>query len=180
VAVRLHYHPFMIDPGTQPDGEEYMSYNRRRWGSDSWTDSMKAMGQMEGAPYANWKMWPNTTHCSRALMLAEKHSLGDALIGKLYSMCYEEGENVSLRDTVSRAVTVAGVPGGAEFVQGDEGLKELHEELRTATTPSGKRVSAAPTFSIRVADSPVGELSGAQDTEHWLSILEQCKEMFEQ
>ena len=45
MAVRLHYHPFMIDPGTQPDGEEYTSYNRRRWGSDSWTDSMKVMGR---------------------------------------------------------------------------------------------------------------------------------------
>ena len=66
----VHYHPFMIDPATEADGEEYMAYNRRRWGSDGWTSSMKRMGRKEGAPYANWKTWPNTTHCGRLLLLA--------------------------------------------------------------------------------------------------------------
>eukprot|EP01052_Picozoa_sp_SAG31_P034227 SAG31_NODE_3969_length_3708_cov_2.601829_3_plen_228_part_00 len=208
VVVRLHYHPFMIDPGTQPDGEDYMAYNRRRWGSDGWTRSMKVMGRKEGAPYANWKTWPNTTHCSRALMLAGKRGLGDKLIGQLYDMCYEQGENVSLKETVARAVDAAGVPGGADYILGDEvnttapqkpdgtlariayetvvldrvpsqGVEELQTELRTATVPSGKRVSAAPTFSIRVAGSPVGDFSGAQETSRWLSILEQCAEMFD-
>ena len=90
MTVTFHYHPFMIDPGTQPDGEEYMAYNRRRWGSDGWTRSMKAMGRKEGAPYSNWKTWPNTTHCSRALLLAEKHGLGDALIGKARARANEQ------------------------------------------------------------------------------------------
>ena len=34
VPVRIRYFPFMIDPGTKADGEEYMAYNRRRWGGD--------------------------------------------------------------------------------------------------------------------------------------------------
>jgi predicted DsbA family dithiol-disulfide isomerase len=66
----VHYYPFMIDPGTQPDGEPYDDYNRRRWGGDGWTRSMKQMGRKEGAPYNNWVTWPNTTHCSRLLLLA--------------------------------------------------------------------------------------------------------------
>ena len=81
--VIVHYHPFMIDPATEPDGEAYMAYNQRRWGSDGWTNSMKRMGKKEGAPYANWQTWPNTTHCSRLLMHAEKHGLGDEVIGRL-------------------------------------------------------------------------------------------------
>ena len=97
MQVQVHYYPFMIDPGTKPDGEEYAAYNRRRWGGDGWTRSMKAMGAREGAPYANWKTWPNTTHAGRLLMKAEQHGLGDKLIGTLYRMCYEQGENVSLR-----------------------------------------------------------------------------------
>ena len=39
----------------------------------------------------------------------------------------------------------------------------------------GKRVSAAPTFSLR-AGAAAGVFSGAQDTAQWLSMLEQCAE----
>ena len=171
-TVVVHYFPFMIDPATAKDGEEYMAYNRRRWGSDAWTNSMKRMGRNEGAPYANWKTWPNTTHCGRLLLLAEQHGLGDAVIGKLYTACYEEGENVSLRETVARIAKEVGVPGGEDYVRTDAGLLELSQLLRDSKC-NGKRVRAAPTFGIRVADA-VHDFSGAQDTESWLSILEQC------
>ena len=58
--IQVHYFPFMIDPATAKDGEPYLDYNRRRWGGDGWTRSMKQMGRKEGAPYANWKTWPNS------------------------------------------------------------------------------------------------------------------------
>mmetsp|Transcript_20126 Transcript_20126/g.41067 ORF Transcript_20126/g.41067 Transcript_20126/m.41067 type:complete len:169 (+) Transcript_20126:187-693(+) len=165
----------MIDPGTKPEGEEYGAYNRRRWGSDGWTKSMRAMGAREGAPYANWKTWPNTTHAGRMLMRAEQIGLGDALIERLYRMCYEQGENVSLRETVARAAEEVGVPGAAAFMASDEGLAELEQQLRGAKV-GGKRVSAAPTFSLRAGPAVAFDFSGAQDTAQWLSILEQCAE----
>lgn len=168
----VHYNPFMIDPGTQPDGESYAAYNERRWGSDGWTRSMKRMGQKEGAPYANWVTWPNTTHCSRLLLLADKHGLGDKVIGLLYQYCYEDGLNVSLRETVARAAREAGVPGGEEYVHSDRGVDELRRELSSATC-NGKRVRAAPTFNLRVAGA-AHDFSGAQESAQWLSILEQC------
>ena len=168
----VRYHPFMIDPGTQPDGEEYMSYNERRWGGDGWTRSMKRMGKTEGAPYANWVTWPNTTHCSRLLMYAEKYGLGDEVIGRLYRECYEEGQNVSLKATVAKVAREAGVPGGEEFVMGDEGTQELLQYLRSSTC-NGKRVRAAPTFGLRVGNA-VHDFSGAQEADNWFSILEQC------
>ena len=168
----MHYHPFLIDPGTQPDGEPYLAYNERRWGGDGWTGSMKRMGRKEGAPYANWVTWPNTRHCSRLLLLAEKHGLGDAVIGRLYSACYEEGQNVSLKETVARVARDVGVPGGEEFVMGDQGLLELEESLRNPVA-NGKRVRAAPTFMLRV-DGAAHVFSGAQEADAWLSILEQC------
>jgi predicted DsbA family dithiol-disulfide isomerase len=175
VQVDVHYHPFMIDPATAPDGEEYTAYNRRRWGSDGWTRSMRAMGRREGCPYANWKTWPNTTHAGRLLLLAEKHGVADSVIGILYRYCYEEGENVSLRETVARAANEAGVPGGEEYVLSDAGLLELSLALKNAKV-NGKRVSAAPTFLLRVG-SATADFSGAQDFEQWLSMLEQCAEI---
>ena len=88
---------------------------------------MKRMGRKEGAPYANWVTWPNTTHCSRLLMLAEKHGLSDAVVGRLYRACYEEGQNVSLRETVARVATEAGVPDGAEYIMSDADRQLLCE-----------------------------------------------------
>eukprot|EP00966_Prymnesium_polylepis_P281175 6496340-Prymnesium_polylepis.1 len=141
VQLQLHYHPFMIDPGTAAEGEDYMAYNRRRWGGDGWTRSMREMGRAEGAHYSNWKVWPNTTHASRVLLLAERAGKSDALMGELYQMCYDEGENVSLRETVARAATRAGVPGGAEYAHSDEGMDELRLALTNARV-NGKRVKA--------------------------------------
>ena len=175
--IQVHYHPFMIDPATQKDGEPYHAYNERRWGGDGWTYSMKRMGRKEGAPYANWVTWPNTTHCSRLLLLAEKHGLGDAVIGRLYKACYEEGENVSLRETVARVAKEVGVPGGEAYVMSDEGLLELSQLLRNPTA-NGKRVRAAPTFSLRVGHA-AHTFSGAQDADAWLSILEQVADYAE-
>lgn len=171
----MHYFPFMIDPATQADGEEYAAYNQRRWGGDGWTRSMRAMGRKEGAPYANWKTWPNTTHIGRVLLFAEKHGLGDKLVGILYQMCYEEGENVSLRETVARAAQAAGVPEGYAYAMGDEGFSELAQALRSARV-NGRRVSAAPTFNVRVGGAAY-DLSGAQETAQWVHILEQLAEM---
>mmetsp|Transcript_39995 Transcript_39995/g.105711 ORF Transcript_39995/g.105711 Transcript_39995/m.105711 type:complete len:172 (+) Transcript_39995:178-693(+) len=165
----------MIDPNTAPDGEEYLSYCRRRWGGDGWTNSMRRMGKHEGVPYAKWLTWPNTTHCSRLLLRAEKFGLADKTIGLLYDMCYEQGENVSLRDTVARAATEAGIPGGDAYIKSDEGLAELQQELQTATV-NGKRISAAPTFGIR-AGRAVHDFSGAQDYDTWVDILAQCAEL---
>ena len=56
-----------------------------------------------------------------------------------------------------------------------EGLTELEQQLRGARV-GGKRVSAAPTFSVRVGATVACDFSGAQDTAQWLSILEQCAE----
>ena len=176
VQVVMHYHPFMIDPRTKPNGEEYQAYNERRWGGDGWTRSMRALGRKEGANYANWKTWPNTTHASRMLLHAEKHGLADKLVGVLYEYCYELGENVSLRETVARAAEQAGVPEAAEYAQSDEGSRELAERLSRAKTADGKRVSAAPTFSVSAAGASYS-FSGAQDTDHWVELLEHCADL---
>ena len=178
VLIKVSYHPFMIDPATKAEGEPYMEYNRRRWGSDGWTRSMKTMGKKEGAPYAKWVTWPNTTHCSRLLMLAEKHGLGDKVVGILYRYCYEEGLNVSLREVVARAAVEAGVPDGEAYIHSDRGLLELSQLLRRNASGigGGKRISSAPTFNVRVGRASTS-FSGAQDAETWLSILEQCADV---
>ena len=42
--VSVSFTPYMIDPQTQPNGEDYLAYNERRWGGDGWTASLKRCG----------------------------------------------------------------------------------------------------------------------------------------
>ena len=66
----------MIDPRIDPAGEGYADYNRRRWGSDGWTHSLRAAGAPDGALFAKWDWWPNTLHAHRLMALASRHGKG--------------------------------------------------------------------------------------------------------
>ena len=37
IKTKLEYHPTMIDPSTADVGEDYESYNKRRFDGDEWT-----------------------------------------------------------------------------------------------------------------------------------------------
>lgn len=171
VDVRVTYRPFMIDPATRPEGEPYLDYNRRRWGGDGWTRSLRAAGKKDGTPFAKWVTWPNTFHASRTLLYADRQE--QVCTGRFkeecFKMCYEEGENLSLRETVAAAAERAGVPGGAEYALGNDGVDELIEKLNNVRSESGERVTGVPFYSIQKGAYSV---SGAQDTDRWLTILE--------
>ena len=62
-----------------------------------------------------------------------------------------------------------------EMANDKETIEELTKQLRGAKV-GGKRVSAAPTFSLRAGAAAGFNFSGAQDTAQWVSILEQCAE----
>jgi predicted DsbA family dithiol-disulfide isomerase len=193
LPVRVHYRPFMIDPRTDPQGEEYLAYNRRRWGSDGWTRSMRASAACDGCAFADWQWWPNTFHANRLLLLADAQGRGSACKDVLFRLCYEEGANVSDRDVVAAAACEAGVAGGAELVAGDDGAAALQSALREARA---RRVSSVPFYSVRLqpagADAPSAlrqqqqppqqqpqqqqpqayDFAGAQGTDRWRLILE--------
>ena len=41
-------------------GEDYLAYNKRRWGSDSWTQALRREGRPDGAAFKCWQWWPAT------------------------------------------------------------------------------------------------------------------------
>lgn len=47
----VEWKPYMIDPGTKAEGEEFEAYNVRRWGSSGWTHSLKRSGRQVGANF---------------------------------------------------------------------------------------------------------------------------------
>jgi len=106
VQIETVWHPYMIDPETQINGEKYMDYNVRRWGGDGWTYELREAGQPVGANFGNWKIWPNTllSHCLVTTILEKTKDpqKGDEAVGALFDAVYEKGENVSEASTVAR------------------------------------------------------------------------------
>ena len=37
IETQIIYKAVLIDPKTNPNGEDYLDYNNRRWGGDYWT-----------------------------------------------------------------------------------------------------------------------------------------------
>ena len=59
-SLSIEWKPYIIDPNTKTNGEEFEAYNIRRWGSSGWTHGLKRSGRKVGANFNNWKTWPNT------------------------------------------------------------------------------------------------------------------------
>jgi len=98
VAFVVRWKTFMIDPRTAAAGEDYMAYNRRRWGGDGWTYELRSRGAKAGAPFANWKWWPNTLRGHALGHYVRKHYgivAEDELTKLLMELTYERGGNVS-------------------------------------------------------------------------------------
>lgn len=88
-------HSYMIDPSTKESGEDYLAYNERRWGSDSWTLQLKQIGQQIGCNFKNWKFWANTLKAHMLLQESKKIGKEEEVIFDLYRLSYEEGKNIS-------------------------------------------------------------------------------------
>ena len=101
VKVEVIFHAYMIDIQTKTEGEDYLAYNKRRWGSDGWTVQLRNIGKKYGANFANWKIWPNTLLCHKLMAEAKKNNVGNEVLDEIFKYCYELGKNVSLESTLN-------------------------------------------------------------------------------
>lgn len=74
IKTQVTHKPILIDPNTNPKGEEYMAYNVRRWGGDAWTQSLKRSGLSDDtAEFKSWVTWPNSLNAHTAMQFFEKN-----------------------------------------------------------------------------------------------------------
>lgn len=94
--VEVNWLPYMIDAATNPEGEEYLAYNQRRWGSDGWTRSLRQRGAAIGANFKDWRWWPHTLNAHCLVHFAESKGISSSTVkAALFKALYEEGQNVS-------------------------------------------------------------------------------------
>jgi len=183
----------MIDPATNPKGETFQDYNQRRWGGSGWTHNLKKQGQQDdlGANFQNWKWWPNTLNAHRFIWYvchnSNQNSLDTSTANEiLFEAIYEQGDNVSLPETLVKIGTTHPLLAGkysqkdlTSFLSSQDGIAQVQKEIQ-----HGKRqyqISSVPFFIIEPAKAskedsqlrrPYG-ISGAQQTQTFLNIFEE-------
>ncbi|KAL3686146.1 hypothetical protein R1sor_004168 [Riccia sorocarpa] len=155
--VAVKWHPYMIDRKTKTEGEEYLAYNRRRWGSDGWTHDLRRSGAKNGLKFANWRWWPNTLNAHRLILLADTYGKGADAKQLLLLKTYEEGANVSDVDVLWSVANELGLPGADEYLKSDRGTEEVLAQDAVAKSKLG--IHSVPHFRI----NNMFTLSGAQD-----------------
>ena len=192
ISIEVRWHPYQIDPRTQTNGEPYMDYNRRRWGSDGWVAGMKKTSRPDGCLFENWgnqnphSVWANTLHSHRLMYFVRK-KLGWSKIHDfkrlIFESYYEKGWNIS---DVNVLIDV-GVSGGLDrtelekYMYSEEGKQEVMWEIKKAKTEDG--VNGVPYFTVhdlkvnssllnKLSGNSLSSFSGAQATDFWLEIFE--------
>ena len=109
IAFNVHWKTFMIDTRTATGGEEYMAYNRRRWGGDGWTYELRSRGEKVGAKFAKWVWWPNTLRGHALEHYVLEHygpAAQDNMTRILFQLTYEEGCNISEESGLLKACSM--------------------------------------------------------------------------
>jgi len=175
--VSVTWKPYMIDRGTDINGEEFEAYNVRRWGGSGWTHELKEVGAKEGATFSNWKWWPNTLKAHQLIKFANERCGVDTSKSNavLFNALYEQGKNVSLLDTlVQIGKNDLNLPEQdlREYLDNDQGAEDVLQEIRQCQRIY--RTQSVPTFIIEKEGRENAQpllLSGAQPSRKFLEIF---------
>lgn len=198
----------MIDPNTNINGEEFESYNIRRWGSSSWTHSLIRQGQTVGANFNNWVIWPNTLRAHQLIEYVVTQPKRDGEEGRrkmvttsecnaaIFHAMYECGANVSLVDTlVNIGVEKLGIPVSKKeelrtHLETNAGSKAVINEIQLGRKQYN--ISSVPYFIVAAVitdddenDGPprtVGksyEFSGAQESDAFVNMFNELAKRLE-
>ena len=172
--VKVHWHPFQLNPTMPKEGISRKEYRTRKFGS--WERSLEldakviAVGQTEGINFAFDKIerTPNTADAHRLIWLAGQHGCQDAVVEALFRAYFTDGQNISNRQTLIDVVSEASLERQvAESMLGsDEGMTVIEEAGELSRR---HQVTGVPFFIINNAIS----LSGAQESDTFLDAFRQ-------
>ena len=175
----------MIDPGTDPNGEDMEAYCRRRWGGSGWTRSMISQGRREGgARFGNWKWWPHTLKAHQLVHYCSSSGrnicTSDRVNQVLFQFEYERGENISNVDTLVAVGQELGIREEAavedlrQYLSNDMGKDDVKREI--AVGRQRYDISGVPFFIVGSNQNNGRRpqaFSGAQGSETFLELFEE-------
>jgi len=172
--VKVTYRPYMIDLRTKQTGEEYLAYNRRRWGGDGWTKALRQRGKGVGCEFKQWKVWPHTLLAHRLLEYVHDTLGWEAQVKMkeaIFRGCYELGMNVSL---ITDLAKIASEACGLDIEKTTQILKSKAYEAEVLTRDQKVKkegISGVPYFIFKSPSAKKIPLSGSQPAERMLQAL---------
>jgi predicted DsbA family dithiol-disulfide isomerase len=188
--VVVDWKPYIIDPNTKLDGEEFEAYNIRRWGGSGWTNGLKRSGKKVGANFSNWQTWPNTLRAHQLISYitnparkSDNKPTTSECNAAIFDAMYERGENVSLVETlVQIGINHLGISSSEEaddlrlHLENNVGAKDVVRDIQRGRKKYN--IQGVPFFVIGAVDGeeelgrPYG-FSGAQDSSTFMEIFEE-------
>lgn len=173
--VKVHWHPFQLNPGMPKEGISRKEYRTRKFGT--WERSLEldakliAVGKTEGINFAFEKIeqTPNTVDAHRLIWLADQHGCQDAVVEALFVAYFTQGQDMSNRQALIDVASGAGLDrqGAETMLDSNEGMNVIEE---AGELSQRHQVSGVPFFIINSAIT----LSGAQAPETFMEAFRQA------
>jgi predicted DsbA family dithiol-disulfide isomerase len=160
-AATLRWRPFFLNPDTPPEGEPYLPFLERKFGSRAAVDALfarvRAAGQAYGIDYA-FEAIPlraNTLRAHRLIAWAQAQGPVDALVEKLFVAQFQSAEHVGDPAVLVRIAGECGFAAGAAaaLLAGEAGAAEVRADERRLRALG---VSMVPTFILPDGRQVVG------------------------
>ncbi len=164
VKVELIFRSYIIEAQANEGGEDFLEFNKRKWGGDGWTKELFDKGRKYGCQYANWKYWPNTLLCHKLIAEAKKVGKGNEIVEELFLALYEQGKNVSIESTLNEIANKFGITNWNT----EENLKAAKNDELIGKKQYG--IKSVPYFIF--PDDEVVE--GSSDPDTFLKALEKA------
>lgn len=161
LAIQTRWRPFFLNPDTPPQGEPYLPFLERKFGSRAAVDALFARVRAGGRPYGldfafeRITLRANTLLAHRLIHWAQQRGNADALVERLFVAQFQRGEAVGDPPTLIRIATEYGYPAeewAASLADGDDAATVRADERRLRALG----IAMVPTFIVNDARIVVG------------------------
>jgi predicted DsbA family dithiol-disulfide isomerase len=137
---------------------------------------LKQEGTKDGAIFKKWTWWPSTMKAHQFVAFASKHGVSTSASNQvLFEALYEEGENISLVDTlvsIGKNKLELDETELRAYLEDNETAKEVKKEIESGRRKY--RIGGVPYFIVdgNAVDKPYA-FSGAQPQATFLEVFDE-------
>lgn len=147
----VRWRPFFLNPDTSPEGEPYLPFLTRKFGSQAQVEAIWQRIRETGLPlgidyhFEKIQVRANTLNAHRLIHWAQQRGDASELVERLFSMQFEQGENVGDKTVLANAATACGYDRTEvlAYLDADEDLTLIRQMEHEARNWG---VNSVPTF----------------------------------